>query len=75
MIRLKKDILDKIKADKALKAKLQLVLMVGERSVLSYLEVNDSRLTELDSLNTIVEHMDVPLSSIVQGKYSPLIVA
>jgi hypothetical protein len=67
MIRLTEPIIKSIRTDRRLKNKLLTVLDVSERSLQSYLDGNSERFTTLDALNTIVEHTQMPLSSIIEG--------
>jgi hypothetical protein len=40
---------------------------IGDRSLQYYLTTNDKKLTTLDVLNIITEHLNLPLSQVLQG--------
>lgn len=56
-----------IKEDKQLKRKLVSVLDCTERMLHNYLVDNSRRFTELDVINTLVDHMQLPVSEIITG--------
>jgi hypothetical protein len=67
MIRYTTETLQRIKADSQLRYKLIGSLNVTERQLLNCLDTNSKRLTELDSVNEIVGHLNRPLSELIEG--------
>lgn len=72
-IKITPETLEVIKQDKELKLKIQAALIVTTITLNTILNNNDARLTQLDSLNVITEHLNKPLSEIVDTRVSKLL--
>lgn len=73
MIKLNQKTIDKIKASKPLRLKIQGAINVTHNTILTYLDNADPRLTMLDSLNVIVGELGQPLSEIIDTPLNQLI--
>lgn len=68
MIKLNDKTILAIRKDRNLKNKLLVLMGIGDRSLQYYLTTNDKKLTTLDVLNIITEHLNLPLSQVLQGE-------
>lgn len=72
-IQLTKETIDKIKSDQNLMYKVRQSIKTGdgrfmsESNLYKNLNKNTPRLTEVAVLNTLVEHLQVPLSELITG--------
>ena len=67
MIRLSQNALIELKDNSAFRLKVQGAISASHNTVMKYIEENDIRLTALDSINIITEHLNLPLSEVITG--------
>lgn len=65
MIALRKEIIDRIKADKSLKIAVQSVLNISHTTMYKYLSTNDARLTNLNIIQMLVNETGLPECDII----------
>jgi hypothetical protein len=71
-IKLKIETIETIKKTAALRLKVQAIINVSHNTMVKYLDENNPVLTASDVLNTITEELNLPLSQIIDGKFSKL---
>lgn len=67
MIRLKPEIIVELKKNSRLRLKVQGAITASHNTMMKYLDDNDVRLTALDSIDILVDELQLPLAEIVQG--------
>lgn len=71
-IRLKDSTIAHIKKTSSLRLKIQATIDISHNTMMKYLDESDPRLTVSDILNVITEDMRLPLSELIDGKFSKL---
>jgi hypothetical protein len=71
-IRLKQITIDHIRNTSSLRLKIQAQINISHNTMIKCLEENDPRLTISDVLNVITEDMQRPLSELIDGRFSRL---
>jgi hypothetical protein len=67
MIRLSQNVLDELRKNSAFRLRVQGTISASHNTMMKYIDENDIRLTALDAVNVITDHMQLPLSKVITG--------